>query len=103
MAAPPKRPLPARPRSPLLVGSSGLPSRCCWRWQLPLSPVPGRGGCASVHIPAAGTTHGVTPCIPSQGAVGGSSDNLGGVLRMLTAGESHGPALTVVVDGLPAG
>jgi chorismate synthase len=26
-----------------------------------------------------------------------------GVLRFLTAGESHGPALTVVVDGLPAG
>src|SRR6185369_902869 len=25
------------------------------------------------------------------------------MLRMLTAGESHGPALTVVVDGLPAG
>jgi chorismate synthase len=25
------------------------------------------------------------------------------VLRFLTAGESHGPALTVVVDGLPAG
>jgi chorismate synthase len=25
------------------------------------------------------------------------------VLRLLTAGESHGPALTVVVDGLPAG
>ena len=24
-------------------------------------------------------------------------------LRFLTAGESHGPALTVVVDGLPAG
>jgi chorismate synthase len=24
-------------------------------------------------------------------------------LRMLTAGESHGPALTVIVDGLPAG
>jgi chorismate synthase len=26
-----------------------------------------------------------------------------GVLRYLTAGESHGPALTVVVEGLPAG
>src|SRR4029450_1177733 len=25
------------------------------------------------------------------------------VLRYLTAGESHGPALTVVVEGLPAG
>jgi len=25
------------------------------------------------------------------------------MLRMLTAGESHGPALTVIVDGLPAG
>jgi chorismate synthase len=25
------------------------------------------------------------------------------MLRLLTAGESHGPALTVVVDGLPAG
>ncbi|HXY42284.1 MAG TPA: chorismate synthase, partial [Vicinamibacteria bacterium] len=25
------------------------------------------------------------------------------MLRFLTAGESHGPALTVVVDGLPAG
>jgi chorismate synthase len=25
------------------------------------------------------------------------------VLRFLTAGESHGPALTIVVDGLPAG
>ena len=24
-------------------------------------------------------------------------------LRFLTAGESHGPALTVIVDGLPAG
>ncbi|HET8644454.1 MAG TPA: chorismate synthase, partial [Vicinamibacteria bacterium] len=24
-------------------------------------------------------------------------------MRMLTAGESHGPALTVIVDGLPAG
>src|SRR5262249_31179408 len=27
----------------------------------------------------------------------------GDVLRYLTAGESHGPALTVVVEGLPAG
>ncbi len=27
----------------------------------------------------------------------------GGVLRYLTAGESHGPALVVVVEGLPAG
>src|SRR6187455_2178867 len=25
------------------------------------------------------------------------------MLRLLTAGESHGPALTVIVDGLPAG
>ena len=25
------------------------------------------------------------------------------MLRYLTAGESHGPALTVVVEGLPAG
>lgn len=25
------------------------------------------------------------------------------MLRFLTAGESHGPALTVIVDGLPAG
>ena len=25
------------------------------------------------------------------------------MLRLLNAGESHGPALTVVVDGLPAG
>ena len=25
------------------------------------------------------------------------------VLRMLTAGESHGPALTAILDGLPAG
>src|SRR5262245_1572249 len=25
------------------------------------------------------------------------------MLRLLTAGESHGPALTVTVDGLPAG
>src|SRR5262249_9129897 len=27
----------------------------------------------------------------------------GDVLRYLTAGESHGPALTVIVEGLPAG
>src|SRR2546425_7405014 len=26
-----------------------------------------------------------------------------GALRYLTAGESHGPALTVIVEGLPAG
>jgi len=25
------------------------------------------------------------------------------VLRFLTAGESHGPRLTVIVDGMPAG
>src|SRR5439155_9283561 len=25
------------------------------------------------------------------------------MLRLLTAGESHGPALTIVVEGLPAG
>jgi chorismate synthase len=25
------------------------------------------------------------------------------MLRMLTAGESHGPGLTVIVEGLPAG
>jgi chorismate synthase len=29
--------------------------------------------------------------------------NVRRMLRMLTSGESHGPALTVVVDGLPAG
>lgn len=28
---------------------------------------------------------------------------LGGVLRYLTAGESHGPALVVTIEGLPAG
>jgi chorismate synthase len=28
---------------------------------------------------------------------------IGGVLRFLTAGESHGKALSVIVDGLPAG
>ncbi|MCA1841560.1 MAG: chorismate synthase, partial [Actinobacteria bacterium] len=25
------------------------------------------------------------------------------MLRFLTAGESHGPALTVILEGLPAG
>ena len=30
-------------------------------------------------------------------------DKLGKMLRFLTAGESHGPCLTVVVEGLPAG
>jgi len=28
---------------------------------------------------------------------------VGGRLRFLTAGESHGEALTAVIDGLPAG
>src|SRR5262249_43401728 len=32
-----------------------------------------------------------------------SSENGGKVLRFLTAGASHGPALAVVVEGLPAG
>src|SRR5205823_6432244 len=32
-----------------------------------------------------------------------SSENGGKLLRYLTAGESHGPALAVVVEGLPAG
>jgi chorismate synthase len=27
---------------------------------------------------------------------------MGGVLRWLTAGESHGPALVAVLEGLPA-
>ena len=27
----------------------------------------------------------------------------GGMLRFLTAGESHGPCLTAIVDGLPSG
>jgi chorismate synthase len=37
---------------------------------------------------------------------GGVSQRAGGIfpgLRFLTAGESHGPALTVIVEGLPAG
>ena len=33
----------------------------------------------------------------------GTPGSLEGVLRYLTAGESHGPALVVVVEGLPAG
>jgi chorismate synthase len=33
----------------------------------------------------------------------GRSGTLAGVLRWLTAGESHGPALVAVVDGVPAG
>ena len=28
---------------------------------------------------------------------------MGGVFRFLTAGESHGEALTAVIDGVPAG
>jgi chorismate synthase len=38
---------------------------------------------------------------PSTGTL--SSENGGKLLRFLTAGESHGPALVVVVEGLPAG
>jgi chorismate synthase len=30
-------------------------------------------------------------------------DRLAGVLRWMTAGESHGPALVAIIDGLPAG
>ena len=26
-----------------------------------------------------------------------------GVLRFITSGESHGPALTAIIEGLPAG
>ena len=33
----------------------------------------------------------------------GRSARLGAVLRWITAGESHGPALVAVLDGLPAG
>src|SRR3984893_2802065 len=33
----------------------------------------------------------------------GAASKLGTVIRYLTAGESHGPALTVIVEGLPAG
>ena len=33
----------------------------------------------------------------------GAASRFAGVLRFLTAGESHGPALVVVVEGLPAG
>ena len=35
--------------------------------------------------------------------VGGRAGILDPVLRYLTAGESHGPALVVIVEGVPAG
>ncbi len=35
--------------------------------------------------------------------LGLKSARIGAVLRFLTAGESHGPQLTVVIDGVPAG
>ena len=33
----------------------------------------------------------------------GGREIMGAVLRWLTAGESHGPALVAVLEGLPAG
>jgi chorismate synthase len=61
-----------------------------------------------VHIPDAtrDANPTVTRTVTSAGRRGAAvlSDTLTAMaLRMLTAGESHGPALTVVVDGLPAG
>src|SRR5665213_3671753 len=32
-----------------------------------------------------------------------SGDRLPGMLRFLTAGESHGPSLVIIIEGLPAG
>src|SRR6185312_8316766 len=43
---------------------------------------------------------------PAQGRRGGPDPRAwedGGVLRWITAGESHGPALVAVLEGLPAG
>src|SRR5687768_16354374 len=46
----------------------------------------------------------VTPCVTiGFGSVGGPLVDSTAVLRFLTAGESHGKALVVVVEGLPAG
>ncbi len=46
----------------------------------------------------------VCRCLPARLANAcAASERLDGVLRWMTAGESHGPALVAVIDGVPAG
>ena len=66
---------------------------------------PTRRRCApppSPSSPAAPDPRRVRDGQPPLGDVG-SASNLAAMLRFLTAGESHGQALVVIVEGLPAG
>ena len=45
----------------------------------------------------------MSPVVRRSQVRGRGSERLGPVLRWMTAGESHGPALVAVLDGMPAG
>src|SRR5450759_2786896 len=65
------------------------------RWCLPAPSVLRKGHEFGHRVPptsirAASSAFGTAPIIPSM-------------LRLLTAGESHGPQLTVIIDGIPSG
>ena len=65
------------------------------------SATPSSTGTAAADRPAAGANERSRP--EARRYPGPSPSEVVRVLRYLTAGESHGPALTVVVEGLPAG
>src|SRR5207248_7297731 len=87
---------PHRPPSPRAKGPPAL-------WSVPRVRDLGRAALGRRHpalVPrlTVATSPGAEPPTDTL-----SSENGGKLLRYLTAGESHGPALAVVVEGLPAG
>src|SRR5204863_661936 len=61
-----------------------------------------RGGCAGRPTAGSGFPLVCAPGLPVSAAPPGFG-RLGCMLRWVTAGESHGPALVAVLEGLPAG
>ena len=117
-AARPPRPAGCRP-STASACSSTRP--CCSRSCGPARPRPGRDPrrrrgrarpprltrvFAAIGVSAAGTPgrkHSVAATLGSRSGAFGAASNVAAMLRYLTAGESHGQALVVIVEGLPAG
>ena len=85
---------PAHPQQPHRVRPVH-PARCAWRWRCsPRGP-----GCRLEHrIP----DQPPDPVVDLESR-GGAVTRVVAMLRWLTAGESHGPALVAVLEGLPAG
>src|SRR5690348_3411437 len=64
--------------------------------------LPGKRGCGAPAPAVDCTVRGVRPT-RTRRETGRRREGMGRMFRFLTAGESHGPALIAILEGIPAG